>query len=126
MEKIDMEENIEYIDKDLDGDEYFKDIVGVTVSDTMAPRNVVFSVDSSNAPYVITKPLHRSQEIISETEDGTLFKICVQINFELERLLLGFGECLVVHQPKKLRLKLQDKFKAGLKNYEDLIIPDEN
>mgnify|MGYP003913044797 CR=1 FL=1 len=126
MEKIDVEESLEYIDKNLDGDEYFKDIVGVTVSETMAPRNVVFFVDSSNAPYVKTKPLHKSQEIISETEEGTLFKICVQINFELERLLLGFGECLIVHQPKKLRLKLQDKFKAGLKNYEDLTIPDEN
>lgn len=125
MEKIDVEENIEYIDKDLDGDEYFKDIVGVTVSETMAPRNVVFFVDSSNAPYVKTKPLHKSQEIISETEDGTLFKICVQINFELERVLLGFGECLIVHKPRKLRLKLQDKFRAGCKNYENLEVPDE-
>jgi len=125
MESIEAEENTSYIDKNLDGDEYFKDIVGVTVSDTMKPRNVVFFVDSSNAPYIKTKPLHKSQEIVDESENGTIFKICVQINYELERLLLGFGNCLIVHQPRKLRLRMQEKFKDGLKNYQKLMISDE-
>ncbi|KMQ69329.1 transcriptional regulator [Chryseobacterium sp. FH2] len=126
MESIEAEEKIEYIDKNLDGDEYFKDIIGVTVSETIAPRNVVFFVDSSNAPYVKTKPLHKSQEIVSETKQGTMFKICVQINFELERLLLGFGDCLIVRKPRKLRLKMEEKFKSGSRNYDNLIISDEN
>lgn len=126
MENIQVEENIEYIDKNLDGDEYFKDIVGVTVSPTMAPRNVVFFVDSANAPYVKTKPFHASQEIVSEAAEGTIFKICVQLNYELERLLLGFGESLVVHKPKKLRLRLQEKFMAAHKNYENFVADDED
>jgi len=126
MESIEIEEKIEYIDKNLDGDEYFKDIVGVTVSATMAPRNVVFFVDSHNAPYVKTKPLHTSQEIIRESSDGTVFKICVQLNYELERLLLGFGECLIVHKPRKLRLRLEEKFRAGSRNYENLTLDDED
>lgn len=124
MESIETDEKIKFIDQDLDGDEYFKDIVGVTVSPTMEPRNVVFFVDSSNAPYVKTKPLHKSQEIISENEEGTLFKICVQINNELERLLLGFGNCLIVHKPRKLRLRMEEKFRSGSQNYENLIVPD--
>lgn len=125
MESIEVDDNHQYTDKDLDGDEYFKDIVGVTVSDSMVPRNVVFWVDSGNAPYVRTKPLHKSQEIIKEDKDGTVFKICVQINFELERLLLGFGDSLIVHKPRRLRLRMEEKFKAGNKNYQDLDIPDE-
>lgn len=126
IENIQIEEKVDYIDMNLDGDEYFKDIVGVTVSPTMVPRNVVFFVDSSNAPYVKTKPFHSSQEIVSETDEGTIFKICVQLNFELERLLLGFGECLIVHKPRKLRVRLEEKFKAGMKNYENLIVSDED
>ncbi|WP_123873197.1 WCX domain-containing protein, partial [Chryseobacterium contaminans] len=82
-----------------------------------------FFVDAANAPYVKTKPLHKSQEIVSETKEGTLFKVCVQINYELERLLLGFGDSLVVHKPQKLRLRMEEKFKAGSKNYQELIIP---
>lgn len=126
MESIEIDESLPYIDKDLDGDEYFKDIVGVTVADGMIPRNVVFWVDAGNAPYVKTKPLHKSQVIISEDNEGTVFKICVQINFELERLLLGFGDSLIVHRPQKLRIKMEQKFSAGRKNYQDLIVPDEN
>lgn len=125
MEQIEHEEKAEYIDRNLDGDEYFKDIVGVTVSETMKPRYVVFFVDSSNAPYVKTKPFHRSQEIISETEEGTMFRICVQINYELERLLLGFGDCLIVHQPKKLRMRMEEKFRSGFNNYKNLNPEDE-
>lgn len=125
MEKIEFEEKIQFVDKDLDGDEYFKDIVGVTVSETMNPRNVVFFVDVSNSPYVKTKPLHSSQEIVSETDEGTIFKICVQLNFELERLLLGFGESLIVHKPRKLRLRMEEKFKGASLNYQNLIIPDD-
>lgn len=126
MESIETDDSIIYIDKELDGDEYFKDIVGVTVSESMDPRNVIFWVDSGNAPYVKTKPLHKSQEILKEDRDGTLFKICVQINYELERLLLGFGDSLIVHKPKKLRLKMEEKFNAGCKNYQSLVVPEEN
>ncbi|RMZ58694.1 WYL domain-containing protein [Chryseobacterium nematophagum] len=124
MEKVDVEEKIEYIDRNLDGDEYFKDIIGVTVSNNIKPRSVIFFVDSSNAPYVKTKPLHKSQEIVSEAKEGTVFKICVQINYELERLLLGFGDSLVVHTPKKLRLSMQEKFNAGSLNYKNLTISE--
>ncbi len=126
MESIEADDHLLYIDKNLDGDEYFKDIVGVTVAESMEPRNVVFWVDSGNAPYVKTKPLHKSQEIIREDQEGTLFKIRVQINFELERLLLGFGDSLIVHKPRKLRVKMEEKFNAGSKNYQSLIVPDEN
>ena len=56
----------------------------------MHPRNVTFFVDKINAPYVRTKPLHHSQQIVEEKEDGTVFSIKVQLNYELERLLLGF------------------------------------
>lgn len=126
MESIEIDDALSYIDKDLDGDDYFKDIVGVTVAEGMSPKNVVFWVDAGNAPYVKTKPLHKSQEIIREDNEGTVFKICVQLNFELERLLLGFGDSLIVHSPKRLRLKMEEKFTAGIKNYQNFIVPDEN
>jgi len=126
IEGIEINEKIKYEDKDLNGDDYFKDVIGVTVANGMKPRNVIFSVDASNAPYVKTKPLHKSQEIIHETEHNTVFKICVQINYELERLLLGFGNCLIVHEPMKLRVRMEDKFKEGLKNYQDLKISEES
>ena len=102
IEKI----NAEYIDKNIDGDHFFKEVIGVTVSQRNRPMNVIFWIDKNNAPYVKTKPFHHSQEIIEELEDGTVFKISVQINFELERVILGFGESIKIIQPTKLKKKI--------------------
>lgn len=115
IEKI----NAEYIDKNIDGDHFFKEVIGVTVSQRNRPMNVIFWIDKNNAPYVKTKPFHHSQEIIEELEDGTVFKISVQINFELERVILGFGESIKIIQPSKLKRKIIHKLRIAYKNYEE-------
>jgi predicted DNA-binding transcriptional regulator YafY len=117
MHKVEEVDNIPYIDRNLDGDEYFKDIVGVTVTSTQRMRKVTYRVDQDNAPYVKTKPIHHSQTIIFEDEKGTIFQILVQINFELERVLLGYGETLEVLGPKGLRERMALKFKIASNNY---------
>ncbi len=122
---LDRMENIEileekYINKQIDGDEYFKEVIGVTVSERNRPMNVIFFVDKENAPYVNTKPFHPTQEVLEENKNGCFFKIRVQINFELERLLLGFGESLTVYQPRKLRLRLEEKIKKMMANYQNI------
>ena len=115
IEKI----NAEYIDKNIDGDHFFKEVIGVTVSQRNRPMNVIFWIDKNNAPYVKTKPFHHSQEIIEELEDGTVFKISVQINFELEIVILGFGDSIKIIQPSKLKKKIIHKLRIAYKNYEE-------
>lgn len=117
IEEITVLEKEKYTDKNINADEYFSDVIGVTVSPEQRGRNVIFFVEKSNAPYVKTKPFHHSQEILEEKENGTIFKICVQINYELERLLLGFGESLVVYQPVKLKERISQKLKKAFNNY---------
>lgn len=107
-----------YLDLDIDGDNYYKDVIGVTVSNSRAQR-IQFWVDRQNAPYVITKPFHSSQRVIKRVEDGIIFNVFVQINFELERLILGFGDSIEILKPKKLRDRMIKKLKASVKNYDD-------
>lgn len=109
----------EYIDKNIDGDQFFKEVIGVTVSQRNRPMNVLFWIDKDNAPYVKTKPFHHSQEIVEELEDGTVFKISVQINFELERVILGFGESIKIIQPNKLKKRILHKLKIAFENYKE-------
>ena len=106
-----------YEDLQIDGDTYYKDVVGVTVSNSRAER-IQFKIDKKNAPYVITKPFHSSQRIIEKTKDGVVFNIFVQINFELERLILGFGDSIEVLKPLKLRKRIFNKLKTAVKSYE--------
>jgi len=120
IDEIKVEEEIDYIDQNFDADRYFGEVIGATVSQTQRPQNVIFKIDSSNAPYVKTKPFHHSQEILEEDETGTTFKICVQLNFELERLLLGLGDCITVLKPNKLRERILHTLKKAVENYNDI------
>ena len=117
MSKIVEVDTTDYEDHKIDGDAYYKDVVGVTVSNSR-PQRIEFWVDKHNAPYVITKPFHASQRIIKHTEDGVIFNILVQVNFELERLILGFGDSIEVTKPIKLRERMQKKLRTALQHYE--------
>ncbi|SFW55455.1 helix-turn-helix transcriptional regulator [Cellulophaga fucicola] len=114
---IDYDTSIEYKLDNFDGDKYYKDVIGVTVTNIRAER-IQFWVDKNNAPYVETKPFHRSQRIIEKTEDGVIFNIFVKINFELERMILGFGDSIKVIKPKKLRERIHSKLQKANKLYE--------
>lgn len=110
-------DDITFKDINFNGDEYYKDVIGVTVSSERRAQTVTFWVDSHNAPYVKTKPFHKSQTLIDEVNGGTVFSIKVQINFELERLLLGFGDALKVLQPPSLVKRITLKLERALQRY---------
>lgn len=117
MSKISIVDDVDYIDLNINGDVFYKDVVGVTVSKTRAER-IQFWVDKKNAPYVITKPFHRSQRIIKHTDNGVIFNIFVQINYELERMILGFGDSIEVIKPDKLRNRILGKLHRAITNYK--------
>lgn len=102
----------------IDADSYYKNTIGVTVLDSNNLKNIVFRVDRVNAPYILTKPLHSSQEIVARDKSGSItFTIRVHANYELERLLLGFGESLEVLSPNRLRRRMRKKLKDAYKLY---------
>ena len=41
----------------------------------------------------------------------------VHLNFELERLILGFGDAIEVRKPNSLRKRIRKKLENALKNY---------
>lgn len=109
-----------YHDKEFDADRYFGEVIGATVSESQRPQNVTFWIDKRHAPYVITKPFHHSQKIMEETETGTVFKIQVQLNFELERMILGMGEFIKVLGPPRLKNRILNSLLHACKNYQSL------
>ena len=105
------EAKIEYIENDLvDFEEYFEDIIGVSIENEPV-QTVVLKVEKSLLPYIQTKPLHESQFIKPFDENYGLVVIKVIPNYELESLILSFGERLEVMEPEVLREKLKDRIK---------------
>ena len=109
---------------------YFDDVVGVSVNPGEAPQEVRLFIDRQNAPYVITKPIHHSQALIEKGTHGIVIEIRVQINFELEREILGFGDYMQVLSPLHLRRRIMsrlghclDAYNSGLTEYESKNIP---
>jgi len=85
------------LQEDFNGDTYYENTIGVTVLNEEQLQEVIIKVDHKNAPYVLTKPFHSSQELMERTNDNAMiFKMKVHLNFELERLILGFGDSIEV------------------------------
>ncbi len=117
---VDYDFKTDYKDFEFNADTFYKDVVGVTVNQGERPSDIKLWIDRHNAPYVLTKPLHHSQYVEKEHEDGSVeVMIKVKINFELERLLLGFGEALEVLKPERLRKRVSTKLAKAVAMYQD-------
>ncbi len=111
--------DVEYIPNQLiDPELYYRDVIGVTVSGNLRPIKVKLFVTALHAPYVETKPLHPSQQVVERGPDGMVIKLKVQHNFELEKEILGFGEGVTVLEPEKLRQIIKRRMKEALAVYE--------
>jgi predicted DNA-binding transcriptional regulator YafY len=106
-----------FVESNINFDEYFKDMVGVTRSESDRPNKVLLFVQKEHAPYILTKPLHHSQQLVSETEKGIEISIDVILNFELERELLGFGEYIKVLSPRHLAGRVKKRLEKTLGAY---------
>lgn len=102
----------------LDVQTFFDDVIGVTKSVGQLPINIVLWVDATSKPYLLTKPLHSSQQVIAENPDGSVhIQIRVVWNFELEREILGFGETMRVISPAILAKKIRKRTQQMLQQY---------
>lgn len=115
---IEVDLEAEYSKKDFDASTYYDNTYGVTVMRENNIINIEMRVDAANAPYVVTKPFHHSQEVLGDYPDGSvLVGLRVHHNYEIERLIMGFGEAIEIIKPRKLRSRIRKKFEKGLENY---------
>jgi predicted DNA-binding transcriptional regulator YafY len=117
---IDYDFNLPYLEEDFDADLYYKNVIGVTVNSGLQPRKIELWIDEINAPYVLTKPLHPTQRLIRQNDDGTIIvHLFVIPNYEMERLLLGFGCGIEVLKPENLRNRMKKNLQMALEKYKE-------
>lgn len=108
------ETDLTYQRSNKDWEDYFDEIIGVTHYDK-EPETIKL-LFHEGAEYVKTKPLHLTQKL--KEEDGKLeVRIEVIPNFELEKLILSFGNQVEVLEPESLRIKIADKLKEAMSRY---------
>lgn len=109
--------------------EYFEDIIGITLPDKKQPQTITFWASNKSKDYIITKPLHESQRRIrdiNETElrwqypnleGGAFFIIeCIE-NYELIRELTSYASDLIVISPCEIQDKVIERISNTYKKY---------
>ena len=99
-------------ESDVDFEEYFDDVIGVTVPEHLEPVDVVMRVSNTRFNYIKTKPLHLSQRVISEDKNHTAISINVKITKELIALIHSFGPDIEIVSPASLRAEITKSIRA--------------
>ena len=105
---------------DFDPEHFFDDVIGVSKSINDAPRVITFWASREQSHYIKTKPVHRSQQTVSENhEDGScIFQIEVVINFEMYSVFMSYGPGIKIISPRNAVMYMREKFREALKLYE--------
>jgi predicted DNA-binding transcriptional regulator YafY len=101
----------------IDFEEYFEDIIGVSVSNKERVVTIKVQVNAALFPYIDSKPIHGSQKVKEKGKEYSIIELKLIPNYELESLLLSYGENIVVLEPESLREKLRDRLINAANNY---------
>lgn len=107
-----------YETNDIDFDDYFEDVLGVSMDLEQNPEKIVLRIDIVQWPYIETKPIHGSQKVITREENYIDISLELILNYELEAQILQFGEKVEVMTPVELRRKIADRIKKSTNKYE--------
>jgi predicted DNA-binding transcriptional regulator YafY len=111
-----LETNLTYKPSNIDWEEYFYDLVGVTRPKGIELQEIVLKFSPKVAPYVITKPIHPSQKHKNEST-GLEVRIKAIPNNELENLVLSFGEQVKVILPSNFQKQIKERIKNAIGQY---------
>lgn len=84
----------------IDFEHFFDNVVGVSVPDS-APLDITLQFTEQRFMYVVSKPLHHSQQIVDEA--NRIVRITVIPNRELDQLVMSFGADVEVLSPSDFR-----------------------
>ena len=112
------ETNRYYSDKnDWNFEDFFEDVVGVTVNQNTEPVKILLQISKRLWPYIESKPIHGSQKVKAKNEENITIELTLQINYELTSMIFAFGEDVKVLTPEELKTSIKTKAEALLKNY---------
>lgn len=79
----------------------FNDTYGIINDDTRV-ENVVLKFNLKQGNYIRTRPLHHSQELVSQDEDSMTFRLRLKPTLDFVQELLSYGFTLQVLAPESL------------------------
>lgn len=112
------EANKQFIENEtIDFEEYFDDVVGVTVLEKKEPIKILLQISKKLFPYIESKPIHGSQKLRERNNEGAIIELSLQLNYEFISLIFSYGEEVTVIEPEELKTIIKTKAESVFKNY---------
>lgn len=97
---------------------YFRNVIGPTVRKEFPVEEMALKFKPNRVPYIITKPLHHSQQLLKTFKDGgAAFSYHLRFNRELLALILSFGEDVTVVSPATLAERVKQSIQNMMALY---------
>jgi predicted DNA-binding transcriptional regulator YafY len=90
-------------------DEYFEDIVGVSIPINPEVVKLTLKIANNLVPYITSKPIHGSQKLKIKSEFFSIIELELILNYEIEALLRSYGSEVEVIEPEDFRNKMSDE-----------------
>lgn len=94
-----------------DFDDYFYDIVGVSLHPEGRKEKIVIKALFPAASYIETKPIHPSQRILERGDGYIVFQLDVIPNYELETQLIAYADQAEIIEPIGIRVAVNKRAK---------------
>lgn len=107
---------IPYDENDGSVEKLLSKVYGVTIDEEKEAEDIQLKFSEHRLPYVLTKKLHSSQELIDEK--NRIIQITVIPNKELEAQILQYGYDVEVLAPQSLREQIKQKIAEMYAKYE--------
>ncbi|MBQ5456217.1 MAG: WYL domain-containing protein [Prevotella sp.] len=118
MESCTMDASVPYIDSEIDVQQYFHDIYGISKPRGAEPIDILYFVEKDEIGYVTTNPLHHSQKIVQAKEEGVVMSIHVIQNTEILLRFLSYGEKVIILTDCHLRNQIMAKIEIEMLKYK--------
>lgn len=122
IQNFNVEEDVAYIpNKEVDFEHYFDDVFGVTIPPSDVEKiRVLLQFSKKQYPYIVSKPLHHSQEIVDA--DNRILAVEVRPTYEFTQLILSFGFDVQVLEPEPFKQEILANLRRNLQNYDEMQI----
>ena len=95
---------------------FFSDCFGI-IKDTTPKQHIVLKANAFQAKYLKTLPLHKSQHIVSEDDDFSIFSYDIRPTFDFKQKILSYLGNVEVLEPISFRNELKEEIEKMKRIY---------
>jgi len=103
--------------QDFDVNQHYKNCFGIVSPNGKNPVNIELSIETNQAKYLKSLPLHETQRIVSENENETILSLNIVVTEDFIMEILSHGNRIKVLKPKSLINEVKSHYKSALSQY---------